>query len=135
MTPVRACMRSACACVLKTQRIHAPGQNRGTCDDAEPVRACAQRVECLPTCCSKADPPRWPLHTYPAITLTFTLCAQRVECLPTCCSDADPPRWPPTTSGEYLLSRYAATHAGYDAAAKGGSVTCLEGQPASGPAG
>lgn len=30
--------------------------------------------------------------------------------LPTCISNQNPPRWPPTTSGEYLMSRYAATH-------------------------
>ncbi|KAK9843645.1 hypothetical protein WJX81_000832 [Elliptochloris bilobata] len=44
----------------------------------------------------------------------------RVECLPTCCSDTRPAKFPPTTSGEYLLGRYAATHSGYDAGAKGG---------------
>lgn len=53
-------------------------------------------------------------------------CAQRVECLPTCCSAENPARFPPTTSGEYLLGRYAATHAGYDASAKGPG-NCLEG--------
>jgi isopenicillin N synthase-like dioxygenase len=41
---------------------------------------------------------------------TFTT---RVECLPSCCSEDNPPKYPPTTSGEYLLERYAETQAGY----------------------
>ena len=53
-------------------------------------------------------------------------CAQRVECLPTCCSAENPARFLATTSGEYLLGRYAATHAGYDASAKGPG-NCMEG--------
>lgn len=36
-----------------------------------------------------------------------------VECLPTCTSPSNPPRFPPITAGEYLLSRYAATHEAY----------------------
>jgi isopenicillin N synthase-like dioxygenase len=37
-----------------------------------------------------------------------------VECLPTCCSEDNPPKYPPTTSGEHLLSKYQATHKGFD---------------------
>ena len=39
-----------------------------------------------------------------------------VECLPQCCSADRPPRFSPTTAGEYLLSRYGATHAAYGGA-------------------
>lgn len=41
---------------------------------------------------------------------TFTT---RVECLPSCCSADNPPRFPPTTSGQYLLDKYAQTQKGY----------------------
>ncbi len=34
-----------------------------------------------------------------------------VACLESCQSPDDPPRYPPTTSGEYLLSRFNATYA------------------------
>eukprot|EP00879_Flechtneria_rotunda_P019606 GHRR01020600.1.p1 GENE.GHRR01020600.1~~GHRR01020600.1.p1 ORF type:complete len:269 (+),score=76.30 GHRR01020600.1:898-1704(+) len=37
-----------------------------------------------------------------------------VECLPCCVSKERPAAYPPTTAGEYLLAKYAATHAGYD---------------------
>ncbi|KAG2482592.1 hypothetical protein HYH03_018476 [Edaphochlamys debaryana] len=43
----------------------------------------------------------------------------RVEVLPCCTGPADPPRYPPTTSGQHLLDKYAATHAGYHAPAEG----------------
>ncbi|KAK9789915.1 hypothetical protein WJX73_001755 [Symbiochloris irregularis] len=33
--------------------------------------------------------------------------------LPTCVSEANPAKWPPTTSGEYLLSKYGVTHSTY----------------------
>ncbi|GAX75062.1 hypothetical protein CEUSTIGMA_g2506.t1 [Chlamydomonas eustigma] len=36
-----------------------------------------------------------------------------VECLPQCCGGDNPPRYPPTTAGQHLLDKYAATHAGY----------------------
>jgi len=36
-----------------------------------------------------------------------------VECLPTCCSEDNPPKYPPTTSGEYLLSKFKTTHRGF----------------------
>ena len=36
-----------------------------------------------------------------------------VECLDVCCSADQPPRYPPTTSGEYLLSKYRQTHADF----------------------
>jgi isopenicillin N synthase-like dioxygenase len=32
-----------------------------------------------------------------------------VECLPSCRSAERPPKYPPTTSGEYLRSRFTAT--------------------------
>lgn len=35
-----------------------------------------------------------------------------VQCLPQCCKD-EPAKYPPTTSGQYVLDKYAATHAGY----------------------
>ncbi|KAI5678122.1 hypothetical protein M9H77_09072 [Catharanthus roseus] len=34
-----------------------------------------------------------------------------VECLPTCQSTDNPPKFPPVKSGDYLLQRYASTHA------------------------
>jgi len=37
----------------------------------------------------------------------------KVECLETCCSDDNQPKYPPTTSGQYLLSKYAGTHADF----------------------
>lgn len=37
----------------------------------------------------------------------------RVECLPCCCSGDRPAAYPPTTAGQHLLDKYAATHAGY----------------------
>lgn len=36
-----------------------------------------------------------------------------VEEVPGCREEGQPPRFPPITSGAYLLSRYAETHAGY----------------------
>ncbi|GLC72573.1 hypothetical protein PLESTF_001266100 [Pleodorina starrii] len=36
-----------------------------------------------------------------------------VRVLPMCCGPDDPPRYPPTTAGQHLLDKYAATHAGY----------------------
>lgn len=39
----------------------------------------------------------------------------RVECLPQCCRD-EPAKFPPTTSGQHVLDKYAATHAGYTGA-------------------
>ena len=36
-----------------------------------------------------------------------------VEVLPQCCKPGAPPRFPPIRAGDYLLSRYAATHAAY----------------------
>uniref|UniRef100_A0A7R9YQ36 Fe2OG dioxygenase domain-containing protein n=1 Tax=Chlamydomonas euryale TaxID=1486919 RepID=A0A7R9YQ36_9CHLO len=36
-----------------------------------------------------------------------------VECLPQCCGPDRPPKYPPTTAGQHLLDKYAATHAGY----------------------
>ena len=38
---------------------------------------------------------------------------QVVEVLPQCTGPEDPPRYPPTTAGQHLLDKYAATHAGY----------------------
>lgn len=38
---------------------------------------------------------------------------QVVEVLPQCTGLEDPPRYPPTTAGQHLLDKYAATHAGY----------------------
>lgn len=40
-----------------------------------------------------------------------------VEVLPQCCSADNPPRFGPTTSGQHLLDRYAATHTDYKTAA------------------
>ncbi len=37
----------------------------------------------------------------------------RVACLPTCCSPQNPAKYAPVEAGEYLLSRYAATHEAY----------------------
>jgi isopenicillin N synthase-like dioxygenase len=34
----------------------------------------------------------------------------RVECLASCCSAERPPRYPPTTAGEHLAQRLAATY-------------------------
>ncbi|GFH20353.1 oxygenase-like protein [Haematococcus lacustris] len=39
----------------------------------------------------------------------------RVECLPQCCSADRPARYPPTTAGQHILDKYAATHAGFTA--------------------
>eukprot|EP00877_Chromochloris_zofingiensis_P004722 jgi/Chrzof1/14250/Cz08g31020.t1 len=36
-----------------------------------------------------------------------------VECLPQCCSDKCPAQYPPITAGQYLLDKYAVTHANY----------------------
>ena len=36
-----------------------------------------------------------------------------VKCLDVCCSEDNPPHYPPTTSGEYLLSKYRQTHADF----------------------
>lgn len=33
-----------------------------------------------------------------------------VACLPSCTGPGNPPRYPPTIAGEYLLSRFDATH-------------------------
>ena len=41
----------------------------------------------------------------------------RVECLPQCCKD-EPAKFPPTTSGQHVLDKYAATHAGYTGAVR-----------------
>jgi isopenicillin N synthase-like dioxygenase len=35
----------------------------------------------------------------------------RVECI---CGASEMPRFPPITSGEYLLSKYSATHADFE---------------------
>ncbi|GAB4817605.1 hypothetical protein N2152v2_004651 [Parachlorella kessleri] len=47
-----------------------------------------------------------------------------VEPLPQCCSEDRPAKYPPTTSGQWLLHRYRATHSGYadQKAATGGSA-------------
>ncbi|EFJ48980.1 hypothetical protein VOLCADRAFT_59825, partial [Volvox carteri f. nagariensis] len=37
----------------------------------------------------------------------------QVVALPCCCGPDNPPRYPPTTAGQHLLDKYAATHAGY----------------------
>lgn len=37
-----------------------------------------------------------------------------VEALPGCCGPDSPPKYPPTTSGQHLLDKYAATHAGFE---------------------
>lgn len=42
----------------------------------------------------------------------------QVKVLPCCVSEERPAAYPPTTAGEHLLSKYAATHAGYDAGQK-----------------
>jgi isopenicillin N synthase-like dioxygenase len=42
----------------------------------------------------------------------------RVECLPCCCTPERSAAYPPTTAGQHLLDKYAATHAGYDAGHK-----------------
>ena len=48
--------------------------------------------------------------------------------LPTCVSEQDPPKWPPTTSGEYLMGRYNATHATYaERQREGAAVIAVEG--------
>jgi hypothetical protein len=63
--------------------------------------------------CSFAKPVQqaeWSAAAAAAREPTFTT---RVECLPSCCSEDNPPKYPPTTSGEYLLERYAETQAGY----------------------
>ena len=41
----------------------------------------------------------------------------KVECLPQCCKDK-PAKFPPTTCGQYLLDKFAATHADYSGAVK-----------------
>jgi isopenicillin N synthase-like dioxygenase len=41
-----------------------------------------------------------------------------VECLPCCVSANRPAAYSPTTAGQHLLSKYAATHEGYDVAQK-----------------
>ncbi|GLI63800.1 hypothetical protein VaNZ11_006885 [Volvox africanus] len=43
-----------------------------------------------------------------------------VEVLPVCCGPDEPPRYPPTTAGQHLLDKYAATHAGYHGPVKQG---------------
>ncbi|GIL87645.1 hypothetical protein Vretimale_14674 [Volvox reticuliferus] len=43
-----------------------------------------------------------------------------VAVLPVCCGPDDPPRYPPTTAGQHLLDKYAATHAGYHGPVKKG---------------
>lgn len=43
----------------------------------------------------------------------------RVEALPQCLRPGQAPLYQPTTAGEHILERYAATHAGYGAAAEG----------------
>eukprot|EP00775_Hariotina_reticulata_P010233 gene10233-10393_t len=59
----------------------------------------------------------------------------RVECLPCCCSADRPAAYPPTTAGEHLLSKYAATHAGYDVNKKGTAAAMAGAAPASDTAG
>ncbi|KAK9789927.1 hypothetical protein WJX73_006573 [Symbiochloris irregularis] len=39
--------------------------------------------------------------------------------LPTCVSEENPAKWPPTTSGEYLMSKYNATHSTYKSRQEG----------------
>jgi isopenicillin N synthase-like dioxygenase len=41
-----------------------------------------------------------------------------VAALPSCVAPGCAPRWPPVTSGQHLLDKYAATHAGYAARAR-----------------
>ncbi len=45
-----------------------------------------------------------------------------VTVLPGCCGPDDPPRYTPTTAGQHLLDKYAATHAGYSGPAKKGEA-------------
>jgi isopenicillin N synthase-like dioxygenase len=59
----------------------------------------------------------------------------RVECLPCCCSEDRPAAYPPTTAGEHLLSKYAATHAGYDVNKKGNTGVAVAAATAGAAAG
>lgn len=45
-----------------------------------------------------------------------------VAALPACVGEGEAPRWPPVTSGQHLLDKYAATHAGYAASTQGAAA-------------
>lgn len=67
----------------------------------------------------------------------FVSCCCAVQVLPCCVSKDRPAAYPPTTAGEHLLSKYAATHAGYDVSHKQQRQQCGgedEPQPAAGEA-
>jgi hypothetical protein len=52
------------------------------------------------------------------LTVLLLCLAGCVQVLPCCISEERPAAYPHTTAGEHLLSKYAATHAGYDAGQK-----------------